>query len=106
MGSGFLNRVYFGNTLLNYLISAGIIIAGLIILKIIEKVSIHRIKAFTSKTKLTIDDLIVEIIERSVFPGLYFGIIYIALKRLTLTPILTKILDIAGTFVSKITEGW
>ena len=78
MVSGFLERVYFGNTILNYLISIGIIIAGLIILKIIEKVSIHRIKAFTSKTKLTIDDLIVEIIERSVLPGLYLSLIHIS----------------------------
>jgi len=99
MGSGFLERVYFGNTILNYLISTGIIIAGVIILKIVGKVSIHRIKAFTSRTKLTVDDLIVEIIERSVLPGLYLGIIYIALKRLTLTPILTRILDVGGTLV-------
>lgn len=66
----FWDKVYYGNTLLDYAICLGIILGAVIAAKIIYFISKHVIKAFTSRTKTKLDDIIIDTIEEPIVFGL------------------------------------
>ncbi len=92
-----LERVYFENTLFDYLVSLGIIIAGFVIVALFKRVMFQRIKHWTAKTVTNFDDYIVESIERFGIPALYVTIVYVGLNYLTFTERGTYIVKIAAT---------
>lgn len=81
----YLDKVYFGNTIQNYLEATGIILLGIIILRLFRRGILHRLKAWAEKTETNLDDYVVSGIERFVLPLLNVGIIYFGLQYLTLT---------------------
>lgn len=66
----FWNKVYYGNTVLDYAICLGIILGAIIAAKILYFISKHVIKAFTSRTKTKLDDIIIDTIEEPVIFGM------------------------------------
>lgn len=58
-----------------------------------------RLKKWSEKTKTTLDDFVVRIIERAVFPLLSFGAFYISITTLNLTDKLHKLLHGASAVV-------
>jgi len=82
----FLQQEYWGNTLLNYCISALIIIIGFFLLQIIKRIALGRLQKWVEKTDSTADDFLVRGIRRSLVPILYAVLIYIALGNLNLPP--------------------
>ena len=92
-----LEQVYFGNTVLDYLIALGIILAGFLIVMIFKRVILQRIKRWTEKTVTNFDDYVVRSIERFGIPALYITIVYVGLNYLTFTERGTYIVKIAAT---------
>ncbi len=80
---GFWDQVYFGSTLQQYLLFAGIIIlaviAGRIFSWIIEKI----VKAFSSKTRTKLDDILVESLQRPFIFLIFIGALYFGQSVLT-----------------------
>lgn len=72
----FLQKTYYDNTVQAYLIALGIILVGLLLVRIFRRSMLHRLRAWSEKTTITFDDLVVDAIERFGLPALNFLIIY------------------------------
>jgi small-conductance mechanosensitive channel len=90
-----LHRTFWNNSLLDYLISLGIILIGLLFVKAIRKWFLRHIKSWAGKTETNIDDYLIDGIERFVLPMANFLIIYVALSYLDFSPRAEKILHVA-----------
>ena len=95
----FLNQTYFGNTLEAYLIALGILIGGVVLIKIFKTIILFRLKKWAEKTETTLDDFLIKGIEKSIVPLLYYGAFYVAITSLTLNPQTKKIVDIASLII-------
>jgi small-conductance mechanosensitive channel len=94
-----LQQTFFQNRVMDYLISVAVFLAGILAIKIIKGIFLHRLKAWSEKTTTTIDDFLIRIIEKKLIPLFYFGLLYLAIKTLTLSPSVLRILDISGLVV-------
>lgn len=90
MLSAVLSQVYFGNRLLDYLISLVTLFAGVVAAWVFKKILITRFKKWTAKTETTIDDLVVTEFERKIIPLIYFAALYFSISGLALNQMLTK----------------
>ena len=82
----FLEKVYFHNTISDYAIALTIIIVGSILLRLIKKLILNNVRAWSKRTQGTVDDVIVESTERFGIAALRFAIIYWGITYLTLSP--------------------
>ena len=89
-------KTVFQNTLLNYVISILIFIVGVISIKLFKKIVLKRLKKWTEKTTVAIDDFLVSIFEKALIPLLYFGVFYLSIRSLILSPYLTKVINVFG----------
>lgn len=92
-------KVYFGNTVQDYLIAFGVIILGLLLIKAFKRVILTRMKRWVEGTSTKIDNFIISSIDRFGIPVLYVIIIIIGLNYLTFTERGENILRIAATVV-------
>jgi len=95
----FLNQTYFGNTIEAYLIALGVLIGGIILIKIFKKIILFRLKKWADKTETTLDDLLIKSVEKSIVPLFYFGVFYAAITSLTLTDKARNIIEIASLVI-------
>jgi small-conductance mechanosensitive channel len=95
----FLNRVYFGNTVLMYLTALAILAAGIIIVKIFQKIVLYRLKRWSERTETKIDDFLIRGLESSVLPLIYYGILYFAVTTLEISPKLQNVLHILSSIL-------
>lgn len=80
----FFSKEFYGNTIQNYAIAFGIILAGLIAGKLLYWISKKFISKLTKRTKTKLDDIIVDKVEEPVVFGLVLGTAWWALtSRLT-----------------------
>lgn len=79
-----LEQVFFGNRILDYLIALLMLSVSLLFVRIVIRSAIKRLKRFAENTTNTFDDLLVQILERVVLPGLYLSCVYLGLKVLKL----------------------
>lgn len=89
----FLQRIYFNNTIQDYLLCFGIIILGVILLRAFRKVILNRLSLMAGKTQTKADDLIVKGLEKYGLPILNFLVIYSGLQYLEFTERGQKIID-------------
>ena len=97
-----MQKVYFENSLLQYAISAGIFVAGSIVLLICRKVLVRRMKTWAAKTKTTFDDFAVRVFQRNVMPLLYFGALYLSVRNLQMPHAVDKGLGTAWVLLATI----
>jgi small-conductance mechanosensitive channel len=88
----YLDQVYYNNTVLEYLIATGLFVFLIIALRLFRRIVLWRLKKWSEKTKTTIDDFIIQAIERTVLPLLNFGAFYISVTTLTLNGKVEKLL--------------
>jgi Small-conductance mechanosensitive channel len=89
-----LQTIFLGNTVQNWLISIGIILALLLLIRIFRMIVLQRLKAWAAKTNTTIDDFFISITERSILPILNVAAIYAGLRYLWISDAVKKILHI------------
>lgn len=94
-----IERSYFNNTIYDYLIAIGIIAIGVLIIWVFKGPVLKKIKSLTNKTNTDIDDFIIDIIGRFGVPALYVILISSAFQYLTLTPRLTKLIDVINIII-------
>lgn len=70
--------------------------AGFLVLKVIEKITLKIFKSKTEETKSTFDDFIVTVLDESIVPLLYFGIVYLGVHRLVLPSVVNQIFVIVA----------
>ncbi len=92
-----LSRVYFNNTLLDYLIAAAIIFIGSSVIMLFKRRALARLKRWSTRTDSRFDDLLIESVDRFGIPVLHFLVIYVGIRTLVLSLRGTEILRIAVT---------
>ena len=102
MNFEFLSIQFLGNQISEYLLALGILLAGILLLKIFRKIAINRLKKLAAKTDNIYDDAIIRIIERNLIPIAYIGIIYVSITNLTLHPILGRSIEVLVIITSTI----
>jgi small-conductance mechanosensitive channel len=91
----FLEITYYGNTVQAYLIAIGIIIVGLVLVRIVNYIIDHRLKKLAHATDNVVDDYVIESVDRFGIPVLHFLVIYLGIKSLNLSTQTAEILRVA-----------
>ena len=94
-----LERVFYGNTLLDWIIAFGIIAVAFTILKLLKRPVLKRIKRFTERTSNSLDDFLYLAIETTVVPFFYYLAIFVALHYLNFNTKVSQVLKVAILFV-------
>ena len=94
-----LKEKYWNNTVQDYLIVAGSVVAGILVLRLFRNVVLSRLKKKALETETNIDDLLVNGIEKFVLPVANFAILYFAVNYLTLTERASKVVHYAAVAV-------
>ena len=89
-----LSRVYFNNTVQEYLIAAAIILGGMLILALFRKIILSRLEKWADRTESNLDNFIIKAIENFAMPALTFFIIYVGINYLVLSEKADKIIKI------------
>ena len=89
------SNIVFGNSIKDWFIAIAIITASIILLHVIKTIIIAQLKKWSAKTHTTIDDFIIESIERSVLPFFYLVSVYLGLSYLSFGERVHNILRIA-----------
>ncbi len=80
-----LDNIYFGNSILDYIISLVILIIGIIVIQIFKVSVIHRLNRFAQKTQTTFDNFLIRVIKKVALPLFYLASLFFALSMLNLT---------------------
>ncbi len=80
--SHILESVVLGNTVQEYLVALGILIGAAIVLKIFERVVVHKLRQLAERTTITVDDIVIEAIESIGTPFYVILPLYLAIQAL------------------------
>lgn len=95
----FLEQIYLGNSVYNYLIAFAGFIAGVLLIIIFKKIVLRRLKKWAANTETTVDDFLVRGIERTIVPLLFFLSFYLAVKFLVLNQKFERFFDIVSIII-------
>ncbi len=96
MMTDILEKVFWGNRVLDYLVCLVILIVGIIVIKVFKAIVVGRIKKWAERTAAVFDDFLIKVFKKNLIPLLYFGIFYLAARSLTLHATVSKIIDVLG----------
>lgn len=88
-----LEIVIYHNSVLDYLITGGIVAALMLITRLFRTIIIRKLKRWSEKTATGLDDFIVVQIDKLALPILYGAGVYAALQYLTLSDTFVRILQ-------------
>lgn len=93
----FLDKVYYSNTVQDYLIVLAAVLLGIVLIKVFKGTILRKVKVWTDRTATKIDNYLVSTIDRFGIPTAYILLVYFALHYLTLSDKVEDILTIAIT---------
>lgn len=89
-----LERVFWHNRILDYIIALCILLVTGLFVKLVIVAVVAHLKKLAEKTTTTFDDLLVQMLEKIVLPALYLSCLYVSLKSLTVPPEVDRALNI------------
>jgi small-conductance mechanosensitive channel len=92
MFEDFLQKTFLQNRVLDYIIFISTFIIGILFISILKNIVLHRVKAWADKTATTLDDFLISSFEKKLIPLLYFGVLYLSTKSLSLPPVVSKVI--------------
>ena len=95
----FLEQTFYYNTILNWLISAILILVAVVLAKILFWIINKLVKKATAKTKSILDDLLVDMLEEPVVFGLGILGFWFAFGRLEFPETFVSLIDKAFLFL-------
>ncbi len=87
----FLRLTILGNTIQAYLAALLLFVGALVVLRVLEKVVIHRLQSFCEKRAVKVDPFFFEILQKTVVPLLYVSAFYFAAVQLALHPVVENL---------------
>jgi small-conductance mechanosensitive channel len=96
----FLSREFFGNSVSRYLVTALVFILGIFVLRDVIHRIMQKIKQLAARTRTSIDDLLVSLLDKVALPLFYCFLAYGSLKSLVFPEPVEKALNYAGLAVS------
>ncbi len=94
------NTLILNNTLRDWIIAFIMAILGIVVIRLLQMVFVKKIKTFAAKTKTTIDDFIIGLLQSSGVPLLYIFAVYGGLQYLTLSAQVRSISHVAMMLVT------
>ncbi len=94
-----LNHVVLRNRVIDYLVCLLFILVGILAIGIFRRIVLSRLKTWASRTRTTLDDFAVDVFRKSLVPLAYYGIFYLWVRTLTLSPFLDWAIEVAGIFL-------
>ena len=94
-----LARSYFNNTVQEYLISLGIGLGGILLVRLFRIMIIKRLKKWSDATETNLDDMVVRGVEKFALPLLNLLIFYWAIHYLTFSEGFKKVIHVAIALV-------
>ncbi|MGE5410387.1 MAG: mechanosensitive ion channel family protein [Clostridiales bacterium] len=88
-----LSKIYFENTIRDYLISILIFILGVMLLLILRKIVLKQLLKLVQKTTSRIDDFFILQINKFVLPLIYLGLLYFSISILKMPQTFRKTID-------------
>jgi len=95
----FLNKTFFGNTILDYFTFLITFLIGILIIYFVKKIALQKIKSWAEKTNTKIDQALIKGIQKLVVPFLYYIAFYSAFKTLQLSVKIIHALDIISAII-------
>jgi small-conductance mechanosensitive channel len=95
----FLDQVHFNNTIREYLIVLGVILVSAIVLAIIKRFVVSSLRKLAARTAITIDDFLIDGLERFGLPVLQFIVIYWSVNTLDLSTKAERVIEVATSVV-------
>ncbi len=95
----FLQEEYMNNRVLDYLIAIGIILVGLILVRVMRNVILARLHRWADSTKTKADDFIINSVEKFGVPAFYYFVVYSGISSLNLSLKAQSVLNTATTVV-------
>ena len=95
----FLDQVYFNNTVREYAIVLGVIVASILILSIIKRFVIKSLRKLAARTAITGDDFLIDGLDRFGLPVIQFIVIYWSLNTLDLSTKAERVIEVATSVV-------
>jgi small-conductance mechanosensitive channel len=95
-----LNDIYWGNSVMAYLIAAGSMVIAWLALRLLRYRVINIIRKRTEATKGQLDDILVKAVQDYLLPFAYLWINYSIISQLTLHPKLERVLEVAMIFIT------
>jgi small-conductance mechanosensitive channel len=90
-----LSEVYFDNTIKDYLIALGIIVGGILILRLFKKIILSRLKKWADASQSHLDDFVINAVDKFALPALNFFIVYLGINYLHLSDQADKVINVA-----------
>ena len=106
VAGSFWEKTYYNNTVSLWLTSLGFVLGSVILGKSIYWVFSKLVKALTQKTKNTLDDLIVDLIEEPIVAAFIASGIYFSLSILQLPAMLEGVIAKSYTMVVTLLVAW
>ncbi|QHL88814.1 mechanosensitive ion channel [Nibribacter ruber] len=97
MDQSFLQRVYYHNTVQDYIIAAAIIFIGWLLVRFFKSIILQRLMRWAKRTTTSFDDFIVHSVERFVVPAFYFAVVYMGLTYLRFSKEGENVIRVATT---------
>ena len=91
-----LQREFYHNRVSDYLVCLAIIAGGVLFIWAVEALALRRLKKWADTTSTTIDNFLIGRVRSTGLPLAYLGLFQAALRTLSLTPRVERILDGAG----------
>lgn len=91
-----LSETIWSNQVADYLLTIFLFLAGLSTIKVFQHFFLKRLKKWAKSTATTVDDFLVDLLQRILLPLAYFGAFYLSVNTLTLNPLIARLIDISG----------
>lgn len=94
-----LSYSFLGNTVQSYLISVSLFMAGIIVIKVLNR-NLDKLNNIALKTKNEFDDFIILQAKKKIVPLLYVALVFFSIQNLSLNLVLLKSIRILGVVIS------
>jgi MscS family membrane protein len=106
MNIEFLQKTFYGNTILDWLFASGIIISSLVVSKVVYWLFKNIAQKLTEKTKTTIDDIIVDMMEEPISLAVVLVGFHLAVEMLNVSPGIESFRGKAFQFLFILNVAW
>jgi len=91
------------NLVSEYLLALIILIIGLLFIRfVLKRFIFKRLRNWIANSKIGLDSRLTKIVQNSLIPLLYLGVVYVSIRNLELHPILDQSIDAIGLIVATI----
>jgi len=95
----FIKKIYFGNTISDYITALVIFVVCILIISILRRFVTKALLNWSKKTGTQVDSMLVKLMQRLIIPFLYYGALYYSIKSLTLLPKISQVFDLISVVI-------